>query len=128
CRGKANIPTFIKIFDQFGANAVAIHDLDTKLNSNGKKNAMWTINEKIRLAADATNGRVQTLVHVPDFEGDYLDESPQKDKPYNLFKHITASDFESNPRYDRLRSSLMDIESGCHTGLYTQIAELEAKI
>ena len=128
CRGKANIPTFIKIFDQFGANAVAIHDLDTKLNDNGKKNAMWTINEKIRSAADATKGRVQTLVHVPDFEGDYLNESPQKDKPYNLFKHITASDFESNPKYDRLRASLVEIESGVHTGLYTQFAELEAKV
>ena len=30
CRGKANIPIFIKIFDQFEANAIAIHDLDKK--------------------------------------------------------------------------------------------------
>lgn len=128
CRGKANIPTFIKIIDQFGAKAVAIHDLDTKLNANGSKNAMWTINEKIRSAADVTNGRVKTLVHVPDFEGDYLNESPPKDKPYNLFKHLTASDFNTNPRYDRLRSSLMDVELGSHTGLYSQISELEEKI
>jgi predicted ATP-dependent endonuclease of OLD family len=128
CRGKANIPTFIKIFDQFGAKAVAIHDLDTKFNDNGNKNAMWTINERIRAAADVTNGRVKTLVHVPDFEGDYLDESPKKDKPYNLFKHITAADFDTNPKYERLRTSLADMESGIHTGLYTLSSELEAKI
>ena len=128
CRGKANIPTFIKIFNQFGAKAVAIHDLDAKCNSGGKKNAMWTINERIRSAADVTNGRVQTLVHVPDFEGYYLDESPQKDKPYNLFKHITSADFNCNPKYAKLKSSLMDIESGKHEGLYSQASELENKI
>lgn len=128
CRGKANIPTFIKIFNQFGAKAVAIHDLDSKFNDNGNKNAMWTINEKIRSAADATNGRVKTLVHVPDFEGDYLNEAPQKDKPYNLFKHITAPDYSTNPKYTRLRNSLIDIESGVHSGLYTQISELDEKI
>ena len=128
CRGKANIPTFIKIFNQFGAKAVAIHDLDTKLNSNGNKNAMWTINERIREAADETQGRVKTLVHVPDFEGYYLDESPKKDKPYNLFQHITAPDFEINPRYAALRTSLSEIESGTHSGLYTQASELELKL
>lgn len=31
CRGKGNIPTFMKIFDQFNASAIAIHDLDTRL-------------------------------------------------------------------------------------------------
>lgn len=128
CRGKANIPTFIKIFDQFGAKAVAIHDLDTKFNGNGRKNAMWTINERIRSAADVTKGRVRTLVHVPDFEGDYLGESPKKDKPYNIFKHITAADFDTNSKYDRLRSSLKDIEANTHTGLYTLASELESKI
>lgn len=128
CRGKANIPTFIKIFNQFGSKAVAIHDLDSKFNVNGTKNAMWTINHKIRLAADETQGRVKTLVHIPDFEGDYLDESPKKDKPYNLFQHITAPDFSTNPKYARLRTSLLDIQSGKHTGLYTTTAELESKI
>lgn len=128
CRGKANIPTFIKIFNQFGAKAIAIHDLDSEFNSNGNKNAMWTINERIRATADLANGRVQTLVHVPDFEGDYLDESPQKDKPYNLFKHITATDFDTNAKYERLRTSLRDIESGIHTGLYTLVSELKTKI
>lgn len=125
CRGKANIPTFIKIFNQFGAKAVAIHDLDTKYLKNGNKNAMWTINEKIRLSADETQGRVKTLVHAPDFEGYYFDESPQKDKPYNLFQHITSPDFLTNLKYSKLRTSLLDIESGIHTGIYSHVSELD---
>ncbi|HDX8615995.1 TPA: AAA family ATPase [Aeromonas dhakensis] len=128
CRGKANIPTFIKIFNQFGAKAIAIHDLDTKYLGNGNKNAMWTINEKIRLAADETQGRVKTLVHIPDFEGYYLDETPQKDKPYNLFQHITSADFSTNPKYAKLRTSLLDIEAGTHTGIYSHSSELERHV
>ena len=128
CRGKDNIPTFIKIFNQFGANAIAIHDLDKKLNDNGTKNAMWTINESIRSAADATEGRVLTLVHVPDFEGEYLGESPKKDKPHNLFRHITSPDFVSDTKYESLRTSLLRIQNGTHSGLYTHISELESKL
>jgi predicted ATP-dependent endonuclease of OLD family len=126
CRGKANIPTFIKIFDQFNANAIAIHDLDTKLRRDGAANAMWTINLNIRALADATNGRVKTVVHNPDFEGFYLDESPNKDKPHNLFQHLTSSDFETNDKYKELRESLNSIINGTHRGLYSTQAELDA--
>ncbi|MGN5191301.1 ATP-dependent nuclease [Aeromonas veronii] len=99
CRGKANIPTFIKIFNQFNANAIAVHDLDTKLRKDNRANAMWTINLNIRTLADTTNGRVKTVVHNPDFEGFYLNESPSKDKPYNLFTHLTSDDFETDEKY-----------------------------
>ncbi len=125
CRGKANIPTFIKIFDQFNANAIAIHDLDTKLRKDGASNGMWTINLNIRKLADSTNGRVKTVVHSPDFEGFYFNESPSKDKPYNLFSHLTANDFETNSKYDLLRDSLKSIIDGTHKGLYTTEAELD---
>ena len=126
CRGKANIPTFIKIFNQFSANAIAVHDLDTKLRKDGHANAMWTINLNIRTLADATEGRVQTVVHNPDFEGFYLNESPVKDKPYNLFTHLTAPDFETNDKYRELSESLDLMISGAHRGLYSTHEELEA--
>ncbi|EGR1582534.1 AAA family ATPase [Vibrio parahaemolyticus] len=128
CRGKANIPTFIKIFNQFQSKAIALHDLDTKLNIAGGKNAMWTINERIREAADDTSGRVITVVHSPDFEGFYLGESPQKDKPYNLFKHLTSGDFEESDRYEELRESLNTIVAGTHSGLYHSVEDLEEKV
>jgi len=128
CRGKANIPTFIKIFDQFNANAIAVHDLDTKLNKVGKANAMWSINLKIRTLADEANGRVQTVVHNPDFEGFYLNEAPEKDKPYNLFTHLTSAKFETDAKYTALRNSLNNILDGTHKGLYTTHAELDAMV
>lgn len=125
CRGKANIPTFIKIFNQFNANAIAVHDLDTKLRKDGITNAMWTININIRKLADTTNGRVKTVVHKPDFEGFYLNEAPTKDKPYNLFTHLTSEDFETNIKYKELRESLSSIINGTHKGLYSTEAELD---
>ncbi|WP_394165527.1 AAA family ATPase [Neptunomonas phycophila] len=125
CRGKANIPTFIKIFNQFNAHAIAVHDLDTKYLDSGRKNAMWTINERIRESADLTEGRVKTVVHAPDFEGYYLNEAPQKDKPYNLFLHLTSSQFETDGKYDLLRNSLLNIENGIHEGLYTSVDDLD---
>ena len=126
CRGKANIPTFIKIFNQFQAKAVAIHDLDTKTRKDGSANGMWTINHSIREAANLAEGRVKTVVHNPDFEGFYLGEAPTKDKPYNLFKHLASPDFETSPRYEVLRSSLSNIVDGSHAGIYSTGAELEA--
>lgn len=126
CRGKANIPTFIKIFNQFEALAIAIHDLDEKLKVDGSTNGMWTINHNIRAAADAANGRVLTIVHKPDFEGFYLNESPSKDKPFNLFKHITSPNFETDSKYKALRESLLNIIEKKHPGLYQTSAQIEA--
>lgn len=126
CRGKANIPTFIKIFNQFRSNAIAIHDLDTRLNVNGGANGMWTINHRIREAADLADGRVVTVVQRPDFEGFYLNQSLGKDKPYNLFKHLNAADFETNGAYEKLRNALGDIISGQHAGIYSTTAEIDA--
>ncbi|MEE8059558.1 MAG: AAA family ATPase [Pseudomonadales bacterium] len=126
CRGKANIPTFIKIFNQFEASAVAIHDLDTKLRTDGKANAMWTINHRIREEANNADGRVVTVVHNPDFEGFYLDESPTKDKPYNMFTHLTSPDFLTDNKYEKLRNSLTNINDGTHEGIYVHGDKIEA--
>lgn len=125
CRGKANIPTFIKIFNQFRANAIAIHDLDTRFRKDGKPNSMWKINLNIREQADQTNGRVKTVVHNPDFEGFYLNEAPSKDKPWNLFNHLTSDDFETNEKYKKLRGSLTAIINGTHEGLYTKQSDID---
>lgn len=121
CRGKAMIPMFIKIFDQFAAPAVAIHDLDAPLNKVGKTNAMWTMNYRIREAADATDGRVQTLVHDPGFEVYYLGEVQSSDKPYAMLQHLRSDGFEDEERYGELRQSLGRIEDGTHPGLYWSV-------
>lgn len=125
CRGKGNIPTFIKIFNQFQASAIAIHDLDTKTKSDGTANGMWTINLRIRQAANDAGNRVKTVVHNPGFEGYYLDESPTKDKPYNLFSHMTSDGFGSDTKYHKLKNSLRNIVDSTHEGIYTTEQEIE---
>jgi putative ATP-dependent endonuclease of OLD family len=125
CRGKGNIPTFIKIFNQFQAFAIALHDLDTRTKSDGSANGMWTINLRIRQAADGAGNRVKTVVHNPDFEGYYLDESPTKDKPYNIFSHMTSDGFDSDPKYHKLKNSLRNIVDSTHDGIYTTEKEIE---
>ncbi|CAH1590031.1 ATP-dependent endonuclease [Vibrio owensii] len=126
CRGKANIATFIKIFNQFGAPAIAIHDLDSKLNKkNDNKNPAWKVNLNIRNEADATDGRVKTLVHVPDFEGHYFDEMPTKDKPYRLFQHLQSDDFRTATKYQMFRDSFAEMIKGTHKGFYTTVEELD---
>lgn len=125
CRGKANIPTFIKIFNQFQASAIAVHDLDTKTRSDGSANGMWTINLKIRQASDGAGGRVKTVVHNPDFEGYYLNESPSKDKPYNLFTHLISENFDTDAKYQKLRNSLKEIVDDSHEGIYQTKQDIE---
>lgn len=86
---------------------------------------MWTTNINIRTAANDTDGRVVTVVHNPDFEGFYLNESPKKDKPYNIFKHLTSNDFDTDPQYDSLRTSLEKILDGTHPGIYQTVEDIE---
>ncbi|MEM9670696.1 MAG: AAA family ATPase [Pseudomonadota bacterium] len=125
CRGKGNLPTFVKIFNQFQASAIVLHDLDDEVMSNGNRNPMWTINTKIREQADQTDERVVTVAHNPDFEGYYLDEKPLKDKPYNIFTHLRSESFETDPKYQKLRESLSSIIDGSHEGIYRQADQLK---
>lgn len=125
CRGKANLPTFIKIFNQFHASAIAIHDLDKRHTKNQKLNSMWTMNSKIRTEADKTDGRVTTVIHKPDFEGFYFNESPNSDKPYQLFKHLTSPAFQTDNKYKPLRDSLRNIIDGSHEGIYLTNDDIE---
>lgn len=76
CVGKANIPLFARILNQFRVPYLVIHDADTpKVVRKGKYigGAMWTVNKTIRdVVADANDGFVFT--QFPHFEGEFLDE------------------------------------------------------
>lgn len=93
CRGKANIPMFEKILNHFGVGYIAIHDLDSpkvKGKRGLKKNAMWTINEKI--LEEAQKGKVgKVIVDVPDFEGQFFGYLQSGDKPYNAICELKKS-------------------------------------
>ncbi len=76
CLGKANIPLFARILNQFKVPYLAIHDSDTpkvKRNSKIINGAMWSINNAIRTAVSQSNGG-DIFTQFPHFEGEFFDE------------------------------------------------------
>lgn len=131
CFGKANIPMFQKILNQFNVEYVAIHDSDApkaKRKDKWIKNGRWTDNKNIfNLANEAKNGSY-SIAQVPNFEGYYFNESVSGDKPYNALQTLQASDFETNTDYIKLRSFVECIENKNHEGIYKSISDLEDKV
>jgi len=119
CRGKANIPTFIKIISKFKANGIAFHDADDEKTTSGKKNPMWTINEKILKECNESKGCIYPIVHIKDFENYYLGETITKDKPYNIYQHIMSDNFDKDEKYEKLRNLVDLIEAGTHPNKYS---------
>jgi len=76
CLGKANIPLFARILNQFKVPYLAIHDSDTpkvKRKTKMINGAMWSINNAIRAAVSHSNGG-DIFTQFPHFEGEFLDE------------------------------------------------------
>lgn len=77
CLGKANIPLFARILNQFRVPYLVIHDSDTPKVLRKEKyvsSGMWTMNANIRAAvAESSQGFIFT--QFPHFEGEFLDES-----------------------------------------------------
>jgi predicted ATP-dependent endonuclease of OLD family len=76
CLGKANIPLFAKILNQFKVPYIVIHDSDTpKVRRKSKMidGAMWTMNQKIRDVVSHSNGG-KIFTQFPHFEGEFFGE------------------------------------------------------
>jgi predicted ATP-dependent endonuclease of OLD family len=123
CRGKANIPTFIKIISKFKSPGVAFHDIDTEKLNSGKINPMWTVNKNILDACISSDGAVYPVAHLLDFEEYYLGEKIVKDKPYNIYQHIMTDEFDTEPKYEKLRNLIGWIEEGTHPSRYNSEEE-----
>jgi putative ATP-dependent endonuclease of OLD family len=95
CMGKANLPLFCRILNQFKVPYLVIHDSDTpKIKRKNKivNSGTWTINAKIREAIEGSNNGI-IFTQFPHFEGEFLGESL------------------SNGKVDRVLEVLSDIES-----------------
>lgn len=111
CYGKANIPLFTRILNQFKVPYIVIHDSDTpKALRKGKpiKGAMWTMNEKIRQSIDFSID-CNVYVQVPHFEGEFLGEEL------------------SNGKVDRIIEFLSDKKSSEYKLLIDQYAKILKK-
>lgn len=100
CLGKANIPLFAKILNQFKVPYIAIHDADTpkvKRKSKLIDGAMWTMNESIRAAVSQSNGGV-IFTQFPNFEGEFLGEdlsSGKVDRVLEVLSDSTTAEYQA---------------------------------
>jgi putative ATP-dependent endonuclease of the OLD family len=93
CLGKANIPLFAKILNQFKVPYLVIHDADTpkvKRKSKMIDGAMWTINQNIRTAVSQSSGGA-IFTQFPHFEGEFLGEELHGGKVDRVLEFLSDS-------------------------------------
>ncbi len=89
-RGKGVIPSIVKILNQFTSNYGVLHDADTELNSDGKKNSAWSVNSNILTEINNSSDLSKTVLIAckTNFEDALLGVSVSKDKPYYTLKKL----------------------------------------
>jgi putative ATP-dependent endonuclease of the OLD family len=93
CLGKANIPLFAKILNQFKVPYLVIHDSDTpkvKRKSKMVSGAMWTMNQNIRDVVSQSNGGA-IFTQFPHFEGEFLGEDLNGGKVDRVLEFLSDS-------------------------------------
>lgn len=110
-RGKAIIPSIVKILNQFTANYGVLHDADTKLTSKGKGNPAWTINTKILEAVNNSSDLSKTILIAckTNFESALMDVDVKSDKPYYTWDKM-KNDEEFKLKVKQLLDSLLNNE------------------
>jgi putative ATP-dependent endonuclease of OLD family len=92
-RGKATIVSLCKILNQFGAPYSVLHDSDRPTYMRDGKscvNPAWTGNERIFVEVAKAPSPTRILASVPNFEGAFLGEEVQADKPYNVLSNLQS--------------------------------------
>ncbi len=88
CRGKATIPAFQKVLNEFGIKYRVVHDSDSDKKNNA---ALQTLNAQIASLmkqAYPTDAHLHTLVHDPNFEYQNLQQTFLNDKPWRTATNI----------------------------------------
>lgn len=132
CFGKANIPMFCRILNQFGISYYVVHDADSpKALRDGKwiTNAMWTVNKNIiEEVAGGSSGRGKCVSHVPHFELHYFDTEVSRNKPNHALAIVNSPEFKTEAKYAPLRDFYSHIIAETHPGLYSDFPELNLKV
>ena len=100
CLGKANIPLFAKILNQFKTPYLVIHDADTPKVQRKLKmvnSGMWTMNQNIRtVVAQSSGGAIFT--QFPHFEGEFLGEElngGKVDRALEVLADTTTTEYQA---------------------------------
>jgi predicted ATP-dependent endonuclease of OLD family len=132
CFGKANIPMFQKILNHFKLNYTVIHDVDSPQcykNKNWSTNPMWTINQKIFEAAEAS-GTTDNLIiaNTPDFEFQFFGHLQKGDKPFNAIQEFNSDPFKTKPEYLELTGLFKSIKSRSHPRMIKKLDDYNSLI
>ncbi|CBW25681.1 conserved hypothetical protein [Halobacteriovorax marinus SJ] len=126
-RGKAVIVSICKILNKFNAPYSVLHDADTELTQNSKKNPMWAINEKIYNEAKKSP-KSKVIASLSDFEEAMFNESVTKDKPFFTYSKLESS-VELTSKCHSLLSYLIGGDEKIPEGFveWNEIEELKQK-
>lgn len=120
-RGKAVIPTLVRMLSHFKVNFALLHDIDPpKVAGGGRKNGMYTFNQKIcEAVADAQKSGLQVTHHCscPAFEQQHGMEVTSKDKPFAACRQLRAKGEVRTSASDVLQKLLAagdNREVGCY--------------
>lgn len=134
CMGKANLPLFARILNQFGTPYTIVHDADSPMclrKGAWAKNGMWTINRNISNSiADREKGLPPCglVAHIPDFEGFYFSEELTGNKPYHAITMLSSPEFQKTDKYKLLMTFATSVLEGTHPGCYADYEELTARV
>lgn len=130
CMGKANLPLFARILNQFGTPYTVVHDADAPMSfrkGHWVRNGMWTINKSIaNVISDRAAGlpACSLVAHIPNFEIFYFGEEHAKDKPYHAMTMMASPEFQKTDNYDLLKNFVVSAVDGKHPGCYTDYMNL----
>jgi hypothetical protein len=124
CMGKANLPLFARILNQFGTPYMIVHDADSPMclrRGSWVKNSMWTVNKSIASVIEARAKDLSScglVAHIPDFERFYFGEELAKDKPYHAITMLASPEFQKTEKYKLLKSFVARALESKHPGSY----------
>jgi predicted ATP-dependent endonuclease of OLD family len=127
CIGKANIPLFARILNQFKVVYTVIHDSDTPMCKRKEKivgNPMWSINEAIRVAVSGSPGS-KIFTQFQNFESEFFNDDLTFGKVDNAISAIADSDSEEGKKIIETYTKLL---SGDTSILTTSIEAFNAKL
>ncbi|WP_079911995.1 ATP-dependent endonuclease [Paenibacillus sp. 32352] len=127
-RGKATIVSLIKILNHFGTQYSVLHDSDTPLTKEFKKNSAWATNQNIldaiNLHKDKT--KIRLAASVPNLEKAFFQKEVKNEKPYNALMKM-SEDATSFKLIEELLAALIDHTKPTPVGCleWTNLKELE---
>jgi putative ATP-dependent endonuclease of OLD family len=123
-RGKFTLTLLSKMLNHFKVPYSILHDCDSPLNKNGKKNNAWTANKQIHAEVKKTREsgiKVNHKVSIPYFEGAHtqlvvndsgiIEDGTSKDKPFEMWQKVMMDEGVQNSVIEILDQLMPEAEA-----------------